>query len=531
MFETRTKTLVPRLLVSSLLLSPAALAQSAAPLFSGSVETVPADSKIQAVLDLDHDGDLDLLSWWWVGEPDPLPEPRVRITGFLADGEGGYQMGWRFQTPESNGPNCLYAGSAVGDFDGDGFDDFAVGIWGDIFVYATRQDAPPVMLDSFEVPGISGIIEEMQAGDLNGDGLDDLVISNNYRLKGLISGGTADPFTFAGETYIHGQATSFTHVRLAVVDYDQDGDMEAAALRYNEDRIVIAGIDEEGDFVHVANIITSMPWVRALICGDVDGDGDDDLVTFDRQGLTAPGTCQVIRCEGPSNYNAEPWDYGGPATHLIDIDLDGDLDGLCCGGGPSCNWDNDTEVCFEIALNDGNGGFDQAVPFTGLETGYDGLAGVMDFDGDGDLDMIGGRSMLLNHMMTGAAYCSPPVNSTGDLGRMAATGSASLSRSDLTLHAYDLPPNKTAVVVLGGAAAEIPVGSSLLCIQGPHLRYEVVTTDAAGRIDLAIPAASLGGAYPGDVSPGESRRFQVWHRDSNPDGFSFSEALRLSFAP
>ena len=528
--RTHSLSLVLHGFALNLALSPLALAQGAAPLFSESMVHLSPDFRVQAVLDLDHDGDADLLSWWWVGEPNPLPLPQAHVAGLLVDGEGGLDLAWEFDTPMADNINCIYAANAVGDFDGDGFDDFAIGIWSHVFVYATRANAAPILLDTISVPGAGTTVEELRAADLDGDGTDDLVICNNYRVKALLSGGTSAPFTFVGELSIPGQATTFTHVLLTPLEYDQDGRDEIAVRRYDYTRVRFFGL-ENGAFVDEGWKNSPMPFVHSMAAGDIDGDGDDDLVTFDQQGLASLGTYQVFRRAGPTNYVLEPIATGGPATHLIDIDLDGDLDGLCCGGGPGCDWENDDESHFQIALNNGNGVFDNAIAIAGVVSGYDGLGGVVDLDGDGDFELIGGRSVLFNHLTVGAPYCEPPANSTGAVGRLSLSGSASVSRSDLGLHASALPAQKTSIIVLGGNAAEIPVGSSLLCLQAPFKRYAIVNSSSAGTIDHAIPIASLPAIYPGDVAPGETRRFQVWHRDSGLDGFGFSEAVRVTFTP
>lgn len=518
-----------RCLFLNLALAPAAFSQGAAPLFSGSITELSTEHKFQAALDLDHDGDQDLLSWWWFGEADPIPLPRATVRGLTLEGDGTLKMAWTFNSPFSNNTNCLYAGSAVGDFDGDGFDDFAIGIWGHVFVYATRAAAPPVLMENLTVPGTSAYLEELRAGDLNGDGLDDLIIGHNYNAKALLSNGWDAPFDFVGQVNIPGQASTFNHILLTMVDYDQDGREEAVTLRYNDDRMYVYGV-ENGAFVFEDILSTTMPFVHGFTTGDIDGDGDQDIVTFDQQGA-APGTYEVFRCSGPSAYASEGVTQGGPATHLIDIDADGDLDGLCCGGGPSCHWDNENPAVFQIALNDGTGAFDQAITIPSMESGYDGLAGVADLDGDGDLDMFGGRSVLINHLQVGASYCEPPANSTGEVGRLALSGSSSISRSDLSLHASNLPANKTSIIVLGGKAASTPIGASLLCIEAPLRRYALVQSDGDGNINLPIPIASLPPGFPGNVDPGETRRLQVWHRDTGAESFGFSEGISVTFAP
>ncbi len=518
------QTSLYRTVALALLLSPHLAAQGAAPLFSGSTTFLTAEHQVQAVLDLDHDGDQDLLAWYWITEPGILPQ--ATITGFDVDVEGFLHTSWSMLSPLSDSVNCDYAATAVGDFDGDGFDDFAIGLGRHVFVYLTRAGSPPLLLDDFVYPTGNVVVEGLDAGDMNGDGLDDLVLSNRFQMSLMLAGGAGAPFAVAGRI----SAIPFgNHHFTEMIDFDGDGSVE---FMYR---------DNYPDVLHVLDFVNgqldyftyfqpTLPYTTSLTVGDIDGDGDEDIVLFNRQGANL-GMYQVFRNQGPSNFLMEPLRPGGPATHLIDIDLDGDLDGLCCGGGSGCHYTNDQPAKFEISLNDGTGLFDHAVGAVSMETGFDGLAGVIDMDGDGDLDMIGGRSALTNHLMVGAPYCEPAVNSTGVVSRLSLSGSASMSRSDLTLHASGLPAGKVSIVLLGGRAAQTVVGNSLLCLESPIKRYAVTSSNSLGRITMGIPTASLPGAYPGAISPGATRRFQVWHRDNGLSQFGFSEGIRLTYAP
>ncbi len=121
--------------------------------------------------------------------------------------------------------------------------------------------------------------------------------------------------------------------------------------------------------------------------GDVDGDGDGDLVVFHT--LNGSGY-EVLRQEA-GVFHLEPVLGGGPATDLFDVDGDGDLDGVCCGGDGGGPQTYTSASMWEIALNDGNGVFAPSFKIPGLAGS--GWAGAGDLDGDGDIDLIAGRSI------------------------------------------------------------------------------------------------------------------------------------------
>lgn len=115
--------------------------------------------------------------------------------------------------------------------------------------------------------------------------------------------------------------------------------------------------------------------------------------------------------------------------------------------------------------------------------------------------MVSGRSVMTNHQQVGNPYCEPPANSTGDVSRLTLSGSASISRSDLVLHASGLPGEKVCIVLLGGEPNEVNIGNSLLCVAGPIVRYTIATSNSLGRLHVGLPIDSLPGTYPGPSAP------------------------------
>jgi hypothetical protein len=143
----------------------------------------------------------------------------------------------------------------------------------------------------------------------------------------------------------------------------------------------------------------------ALATGDLDGDGDLDIVLGGARGFDT----QIILCEGRGRYrpsrqtilgNREREDIG---ILLLDADSDGDQDLFVVGGGTEYIADaltyRDT-----LFLNDGKGRFSEGRKVIPTNTASGASAVCADFDRDGDLDLfIGGR-------LVPAAYPVSPVS-------------------------------------------------------------------------------------------------------------------------
>lgn len=140
----------------------------------------------------------------------------------------------------------------------------------------------------------------------------------------------------------------------------------------------------------------------------------------------------------------------------------------------------------------------------------------------------------------GTSYCSTTPNSTGDHGRLVASGSPSLAANDLTLHASHLPPNSAAFFLVGTSAGFVAnAGGSQgnLCLGGQIGRAVggvIANTGSGRRAQVAVGLGSLPsptGVFAASV--GQTLSFQCWHRDGvgGTATSNLTNGVQIQFVP
>ncbi|WAS96777.1 FG-GAP-like repeat-containing protein [Nannocystis punicea] len=277
---------------------------------------------------------------------------------------------------------------------------------------ASAYQLVPGALDPQACQGQGCWTNHLRVTDLDGDGDLDILLANYADFFG----GADKPEPLV--VYLNNGDAEFSNEsaaalgdyvgnvrQVAVGDVDGDGDLDLYAPDGAGGPHVLFINDGMGVFTDEAAErlpAGSFPQGAAARMGDVDGDGDLDLLAGDGYSQNAPAqVARLYRNDGSGNFeeveDALPTQLGGEDVDdfdLLDVDRDFDLDLLVnphSGGGGN------------LWINDGAGQFTAADFPPNANSGFHYNPGVCDVDGDGDLDVwidnIGGNyleQLLIN---------------------------------------------------------------------------------------------------------------------------------------
>lgn len=374
--------------VPLVLFSAPVAAQQSALLVDAAQVVVPPTARIEHVGQLDSGGPYEALSWWWTDE-DHL---NVKVQGWQIDPVEGFTLLFsRTFMGVDSVPGPWLATLGAGDLDGDGNMDAVVTANDTTYAVRTNGLATPTEI---QVVGTTTSSRYSFLEDLNGDGFADLVlIDEAYAVSVYMNGGPG--VDFALSLSAGPQSLGSVGSRVQIAELSGDGVPDLLFVR--ADGIVVQALSANGVFGPLQHYPAAYPPTSAAMpaAGDVDGDGDTDVVVFSWDGANEVWVYRVLLRTGPSTLVLQPAFPGGPATDLADIDLDGDLDGVCCGGGggPSnpYSWMNIYGSSFEFCHNDGRGAFTNSTRLPSL--GASKIAAALDVDFDGDVELIAGRAV------------------------------------------------------------------------------------------------------------------------------------------
>jgi hypothetical protein len=280
-------------------------------------------------------------------------------------------------SPESTGGSP--AAVVATDLDGDGDRDLAVVNSDTDNVTILRNNGAANFSEPASSPEQVGDFPfSIAAGDLDGDGDQDLAIPNEFddNVTVLRNNGTAN----FGEPASSPEQVGSGPVAIVAANFDADTDTDLAVANAFEDSVSFMRNNGSGNFVVPATSPEpTADFPRAIVAADLDGDSDRDLATAN---ITTDNVT-ILRNAGTGNFIQPPTspetagtDPGGIIA--ADFDLDGDQDLATA---------NITSADVTVLRNPGSANFNEAPTSPeAAATGAGALdAGPLDADPDPDL--------------------------------------------------------------------------------------------------------------------------------------------------
>ena len=451
------------------------------------------------------------------------------IEVFSGDGVGGF-------TPAGTvflGAGTSPSGLAAADFDGDGDMDLAV----------TLQNANQVQMVqnlgamSF-APGAAtaaGGAEPRQvtAVDMTGNGSPDLVVTLRDSSSIAVIRNTAGTFSLLSVLPAGDDVRDH-----AVGDFNGDGAPDVAASSHDDRTVRILNNTGLGSLVASQTLFVGGE-VRpsGLTSGDVDGDGDMDVVA-------AAGDDDILGLNAAAIYFNQGGTFTGPvnvptggmdADDVVLADFSGD-------GALDLAVSNQVSGTISLMENAGAGTFGAATFLTAGVAPGDLVAA--DLDGNGGVDLgalnrqAGGVNLFQNANggtpQIGTSYCAANANSTGLSAVLTAAGSNLVAANNLTLTCSNMPVGQFAFFINSQTQGFVanPGGSTgNLCLGGMigRMNSSILQSDATGQVTQVIDLTAL--PTPGTpvaAMAGQTWNFQCWFRDGMAMS-NFSDGYSIAF--
>jgi len=329
-----------------------------------------------ASADVDNDGDVDLLI---AGQN---PQGAMKCNLYLNNGSGAFQL--NSATPFVG----VFDGSIVFlDVEDDGDQDVIV-CGQDVSSYTAKlyiNDGSGVFtLASTPFVGVG--YSSLSVADVDGDLDTDVLIcgqaNSGVKANLYINDGSGN-FTFDAVA-----STTFTGIYLGTSEFgdvDGDGDADLVLMGYGDSGTFSGMYLNDGNGVFTLTASSFPPLNGSDIAfSDIDGDTDMDIVMAGNDPMTG-GTTKLYLNDGAGVFTLDIAsvfsDFGSAWLGFNDVDADGDEDLVITGSVPGLGGNT------FLYSNDGNGLFTQVAgtPFSGV---YNGCISFADLDGDADDDLV-----------------------------------------------------------------------------------------------------------------------------------------------
>ena len=303
----------------------------------------------------------------------PCPAPGVVSVG-LGNGDG------TFQGLNNVSYGVLLGAPVAGDFNSDGRDDVAAPTGtASIGIFLSDSNGhlqPPVNFNS------GAAFTYMTTGDFNGDGNLDLVTANEDNTISILLGNGKGKFRHPVKYPSVANAGS-----ILAVDLNGDGklDMVVGSSKGFSGEVAVLLGNGNGSFQPPVSYPAGSGYPSAMAAADLNGDGLPDLIVSESE---TDGIVVLLNQGGGKLGPPTEFQTGYYPTGIAtgDFNHDGKIDiavSTECGSDRYCQ----AEVgSISVLLGNGDGTFQPQVAYS--ETGSPSAVAAMDFNGDGNLDLV-----------------------------------------------------------------------------------------------------------------------------------------------
>jgi hypothetical protein len=266
----------------------------------------------------------------------------------------------------------------AGDFNRDGRVDLAAAVTGGVVVFANRRDGNGLRFQRVPETGLliaSPGAFEITAGDLDGDGLFDLVASSMVEDKVKLLRAVNADFAYAPSAVE--LAVSGGPLGLALADFDGDGDLDVAVSRNHVGFVNMFANDGRGGMSLLAEVAVGAE-PNYLRTTDFDRDGRADLVVSNGR---SDSISVLIAGAQRGTFAQQDIRVGDRPTALMTRDLNRD-------GASDILVASLLGADFYVLLGDGRGGFPTQTRFPGTYLAT--TADLADLNADGLPDLAVG---------------------------------------------------------------------------------------------------------------------------------------------